>query len=235
MLLLICDGRNPLRVSTFRLPNQFAWHVDFRQSSLTRRSLPALCRSFGSFGSCSAFGWRCCSAFTRRLTLIPSCAQESCQARHEVSSLILEHRFKCWTRYITEIMDSGFRTVSIHSVHSFRCFILTHKSRLCNLHPPVPSSKSWNLHRGRYGHRASFRRRVVLLPDPSGVSVQNVNNSTHALRPMLSCHPLQTVQTTVVQSIPILRLSVSAMWWLPTKDLNVRKRSFENEVKVFSI
>jgi len=40
------------------------------------------------------------------------------------------------------------------------------------------------LHRGRYGHRASFRRRVVLLPDPSGVSVQNVNNSTHALRPM---------------------------------------------------
>ena len=138
------------------------------------------------------------------------------------------------------------------------------------------------LHRGRDGHRASFRRRVVLLPDPSGVSVQNVNNSTHALRPMprvtvshharwkekwaecswqpmrtkmLSCHPLQTVQTTVIQSIPILRLCVedtascfletmssshgrlrvSAMWWLPTKDLNVRKRSFENEVKVFPI
>lgn len=82
---------------------------------------------------------------------------------------------------------------------------------------------------------------------------------------VLSCHPLQTVQTTVVQSIPILRLwqqwiivnwgyckllsnltelcqvifvdglFVSAMWWLPTQDLNVRKRSFENEVKVFSI
>ena len=42
-------------------------------------------------------------------------------------------------------------TVSIHSFHSFHCFILTHKSRLCNLHPPVPSSKSWNL-ATRLGH-----------------------------------------------------------------------------------
>ena len=116
-----------------------------------------------------------------RLTLIPSCAQESCQARHEVSSLILEHGFlsekipelktqispgsspgispgvspfshatgrsirqvsrptckvsdpsgKCWTWYITEIMDTGLR---LGNVVNYLWELQAYLATRCNKH-----------------------------------------------------------------------------------------------------
>ena len=183
-------------------------------------------------------------AFTCRLTLIPSCAQESCQVRHEVSSLIFERHLLSWVqgctfpqrlrkrrktqehytqlwcfpspelsrrpndqkhayprqvanagpgtsqrswtlglalgvplwlrfswlisklycqsnhwvwqktwkkRNLTNALNTLYRfmrqsdAVLIHGLHCFSCFLSINKGRLCNLHPPVPSSKRRNL------------------------------------------------------------------------------------------